>query len=183
MKNEIQKQHITDVPITSFSMNPAITPQGLLPSRTKFCPEEDRRLRELVDQYGTNDWAKIALALGGRTARQCRERYKNFLQPSLVNGPWTPEEDELLIRLYHHYGPNWVAMHRIHFPTRSNNNIKNHWAILAPQLMKMTSHLRNAGILEAPADRKPLPIPIFNLPPEPKRNEIAERYSIRALLW
>ena len=162
-------------------MNCELRINGLLPARTKFSPEEDDRLRELVDKYGTNDWAKIALALGGRTSRQCRERYKNFLQPSLVNGPWTPEEDELLIRLYHHYGPNWVAMHRIHFPTRSNNNIKNHWAILAPQLMKITSHWQR-HVPEVPADRKPLPIPIFDHQPVPQRSRASEILSIKALL-
>ena len=158
-------------------------PQVLLPSRTKFSPQEDQRLKELVAQYGTSDWAKIALALGGRTSRQCRERYKNFLQPCLVNGPWTPEEDELLIRLFHQYGPNWVAMHRRHFPTRSNNNIKNHWAILAPQLLKLTSGLRPPPVVEPPEMRQPLPTPIICTPPPPPRDLIAEKYSIKALLW
>ena len=141
-------------------------------------------MKALVEKYGTNDWSKIALALGGRTSRQCRERYKNFLQPSLTNGPWTPEEDELLIRLYHQYGPNWVAMHRVHFPTRSNNNIKNHWAILAPQLLKIASNLGRQNMpLEAPAVKKALPTPIISLPTSHGTNVVAQKYSIRALIW
>ena len=155
----------------------------LLPSRTKFSPEEDARLKALVEQHGTADWAKIALALGGRTARQCRERYKNFLHPTLVNGPWTPEEDELLIRLYHQYGPNWVAMHRGHFPTRSNNNIKNHWAILAPQLLRLTSTLRRPQPPEVTVFREPLPTPVIATPAPPSRDPVRHSVSLQALLW
>jgi hypothetical protein len=159
---------------------------SVLPSRTKFSHDEDERLRELVEKYGTNDWSKISLLLGGRTSRQCRERYKNFLQPSLVNGPWTAEEDEMLIRLFHQYGPSWVTIRQAHFPTRSNNNIKNHWAILAAQIMKMTTSLRRHSHIGCKNDdsepvRRSFPTPIFNS--SRITGSEKERYSIKALLW
>lgn len=154
----------------------------LLPSRTKFDKNEDERLRSLVEKYGTDDWARVAVYLGGRTARQCRERWRNFLQPDLINGPWTPEEDRLLIRLYHQYGPNWGIMHRAHFPTRSNNNIKNHWAILAPQLLRVTAQFdKNTGTDSQEYTQK-LPLPVIKVSNQPNVRNVAEKYSIRAIL-
>jgi hypothetical protein len=162
---------------------PAQQSQKLLPSRTKYDKREDERLRLLVHQYGTDDWSRIALFMCERTARQCRERWRNFLHPGLVNGPWTPEEDRLLIELYHQHGPNWGIMHRIHFPTRSNNNIKNHWAILAPQLLKMTTKLKVD--IEAPTsnqDTPQFPMPIIRVHDQQDVRKVAEKYSIQAIL-
>jgi len=40
-------------------------------------------------------WNEISEKLPGRTDVQCRARWKNHLQPDLVKGPWTKEEDDL----------------------------------------------------------------------------------------
>ena len=37
----------------------------------------------------------IAACVSGRTAKQCRERYKNQLNPLLRFGPWSASEDEV----------------------------------------------------------------------------------------
>ncbi|OHT04895.1 Myb-like DNA-binding domain containing protein [Tritrichomonas foetus] len=124
-----------------------------LPSRTKFTIEEDQKLQSLVNEYGTNEWKKISSMMVGRSPRQCRERYKNFLHPSLENGPWTQEEDHLLISLVMKIGSKWAYI-RHFFPKRSSNNIKNHWTVLFHEFNKtqnsilaMISYLNSHNML------------------------------------
>ncbi|MDR0662179.1 MAG: SANT/Myb domain-containing protein, partial [Holosporales bacterium] len=62
------------------------------PKRNMFTPEEDRLLREHVKVMGTKDWKGIAQQMSGRNARQCRERWKNYLAPGLNLGLWTKDE-------------------------------------------------------------------------------------------
>jgi hypothetical protein len=46
----------------------------------------------------TNDWRAIASEVGTRSAMQCCERWRRYLDPAIRNGEWTNEEDELLER-------------------------------------------------------------------------------------
>jgi hypothetical protein len=100
-------------------------PRSAAPRR-KFTPEEDIQLRSLVERLGTKHWEKISRLLPDRTARQCRNRYKNYLLDSLVTNPWTPEEDALLIEKFHQIGPKWVEIGKV-ISGRSGNNVKNRW--------------------------------------------------------
>jgi hypothetical protein len=65
-----------------------------------FSHQEDTLLRELVSQYGDNSWENVAQNMPGRKARQCRERWKHYLSASNYT-PWTPIEDQILIRPVH----------------------------------------------------------------------------------
>jgi hypothetical protein len=94
--------------------------------RRKFSAEEDDKLRMLVHQMGNQRWESVAQRMPGRTARQCRDRYKNYLLSSLVITPWSPEEDALLRRKYAELGPKWVEISRW-FRGRSGNDVKNRW--------------------------------------------------------
>ena len=102
---------------------------GRAPLRMKFTPEEDHRLREIVRNFGTPNWAQVSALMGNRTARQCRERYRNYLAPQIINGRWTEEEEKLLEQLFEEMGPKWSKMARS-FPTRSDVNLKNHWSAM-----------------------------------------------------
>jgi hypothetical protein len=96
-----------------------------LPRRT-FTPEEDAKLRALVDHLGTKSWEEIARFIPDRSARQCRDRYKNYLLDSLVTDAWTADEDALVVQKYHEIGPKWVEIGRL-LSGRSGNNVKNRW--------------------------------------------------------
>ena len=63
--------------------------------KSPFTPEEDARLKELVAEKGDRQWNVIQGLMPGRNARQCRERWRNYLSPEVKNGPWTKEEDEI----------------------------------------------------------------------------------------
>jgi len=50
---------------------------------------EDNQLRSLVRKYGSRDWKKISAMLSevtgiSRRGKQCRERWKNSLAPSIM---------------------------------------------------------------------------------------------------
>lgn len=53
--------------------------------------QEDSLLRELVDEHGTKAWAKIATLLGTKGSKQCRRRWKNFLNMSAKTCSWSAE--------------------------------------------------------------------------------------------
>jgi hypothetical protein len=45
--------------------------------------EEDRYLCSLVVQYGTQSWTKLCQHFTNRTAKQCRERWHNHVDPNV----------------------------------------------------------------------------------------------------
>ena len=94
--------------------------------RVAFTPEEDNWLRHLVQIHGEDNWAAVSSQMIDRSPRQCRERYRSYLQPSLKNGPWTNEEDNLLIHLVSIFHNRWVFI-ASHFEGRSDSNVKNRW--------------------------------------------------------
>ena len=91
--------------------------------RHKFSPEEDVTLNNLIAINGPRKWDQIALSMPGRTGRQCRDRFQNYLNPSLINGPWTKEEDILLEQKFNEVGPHWNSISK-YFNGRSTNNVK-----------------------------------------------------------
>lgn len=100
--------------------------KGFQPSRRKFTDKEDIILKSAVKIFGTSNWKIIASMVPGRTPRQCRDRYTNYLAPGLVRLEWSEEEDKLLAEKYIMFGPQWTKI-RQYFPTRSANDIKNRY--------------------------------------------------------
>jgi hypothetical protein len=60
----------------------------------------------------------------GRSARQCKERWVNYLSPTLNTGEWTPEEDRLLLEKQRAYGTKWAQIAKF-FPNRTDGMVKN----------------------------------------------------------
>lgn len=94
--------------------------------RRKFTDEEDNVLKSAVNIFGTSSWKIVASLVPGRSPRQCRDRYTNYLAPGLVHLEWSDEEDKLLFDKYLVYGPKWTKI-RQYFPSRSANDIKNRY--------------------------------------------------------
>ena len=53
-----------------------------------WTPEEDDKLRRLVEEHGARNWKKIAGYFEERTDVQCLHRWQKVLNPKLVKGPW-----------------------------------------------------------------------------------------------
>lgn len=50
--------------------------------------------------------------MGGRTYKQCRERFTNYLRDGLNCGPWSKEEDALLLEMHYKIGNKWAEIAR-----------------------------------------------------------------------
>lgn len=93
-----------------------------------WSPEEDQKMIEAVKTYGT-DWKSISAYVTGRTAKQCRDRYKLKLDPSINHGPWTPEEDSALLKFHEQLGRQWTKIAKL-MPGRTENSVKSRYASL-----------------------------------------------------
>lgn len=100
-----------------------------------FTKEEDEMVRCLVNQYGNSNWTNVSRRMKRRTARQCRERWKNYLSPDVKNGPWTKEEDSQLIELVEKNGSQWAKIALL-FDNRTDVNVKNRWILLQRSKIK-----------------------------------------------
>lgn len=106
--------------------------------RNPWTKEEDDRLVALIKQERCNTiaggkeatnilYVKIAARLNsGRTAKQCRDRWQNFLRDGIKKGAWTIDEEDLIKDLYATFGAKWSVMAKL-FTDRSDNDIKNKW--------------------------------------------------------
>jgi hypothetical protein len=94
--------------------------------RHHFTPCEDAQLLRLKHSYREATWDQIAQHFVDRTARQCRERYINYLAPSVHNRPWSEQEDMLLLQKVQEIGHLWGRLAGL-FEGRSESDVKNRW--------------------------------------------------------
>ena len=60
---------------------------------------EDEILKAAVMKYGKNQWSRISSLLVRKSAKQCKARWYEWLDPSIKKTEWTREEDEKLLHL------------------------------------------------------------------------------------
>jgi hypothetical protein len=115
----------------------------------RFTKKEDRLLEQLVGEHGTSSWAPVAACLPGRTPRQCRERWTNYLSRSAEReAPWTAEEDILIWQKVDELGMKWAQISRM-LTGRSSSQAKSRWAF-------MFRSRRNQCFRAASKERKPV---------------------------
>ncbi|XP_063779912.1 myb-related protein A isoform X3 [Pseudophryne corroboree] len=96
-------------------------------NRVKWTKDEDDRLKRLVEQNGTDDWGLIACHLMNRSDMQCQHRWQKVLNPELIKGPWTKEEDQRVIELVHKYGPKRWSLIAKHLKGRIGKQCRERW--------------------------------------------------------
>ncbi|TIA52501.1 hypothetical protein D6C79_01989 [Aureobasidium pullulans] len=106
-------------------------------SRGTWAKDEDRMLGLLVSTLGPQSWLEISTSMGTRTAKQCRERYHNFLKPDLVHTPITIDEAKIIVVMVAQHGRRW-AMITKSLKGRSENAVKNWWYSYAHRQRRIT---------------------------------------------
>ncbi|KAM3424685.1 hypothetical protein BST61_g6672 [Cercospora zeina] len=60
---------------------------------------EDEILKAAVSKYGLNQWARVSSLLARKTAKQCKARWTEWIDPGIRKIEWSREEDEKLLHL------------------------------------------------------------------------------------
>ncbi|KAJ6994907.1 transcription factor MYB3R-1-like [Populus alba x Populus x berolinensis] len=96
-------------------------------TKGQWTAEEDEILRKAVQRFKGKNWKKIAECFKDRTDVQCLHRWQKVLNPELVKGPWSKEEDEIIIELVNKYGPKKWSTIAQHLPGRIGKQCRERW--------------------------------------------------------
>ena len=112
---------------TSKEIEPETTTHFKTEKKGKWSEKEDEQLTKLVKIYNYKNWKSISQHIPGRSAIQCLHRWTKILQPGLVKGPWTAQEDAKLFDWVKRQGPTkWTLCSEI-IPGRSGKQCREHW--------------------------------------------------------
>ncbi|KAL0557743.1 hypothetical protein IC582_006294 [Cucumis melo] len=96
-------------------------------TKGQWTAEEDEILRKAVQRFKGKNWKKIAECFKDRTDVQCLHRWQKVLNPELVKGPWSKEEDEIIVELVEKYGPKKWSTIAQHLPGRIGKQCRERW--------------------------------------------------------
>ncbi|MQL88154.1 hypothetical protein Taro_020705 [Colocasia esculenta] len=96
-------------------------------TKGRWTPEEDALLFRAVQRYKGKNWKKIAECFKDRTDVQCLHRWQKVLNPELVKGPWSKEEDDIIIEMVNKYGAKkWSTIAQA-LPGRIGKQCRERW--------------------------------------------------------
>ena len=98
------------------------------PSRNqKWTPEEDALLAKIVQGSESVNWKAAEAQFPGKTSQQIFERWTKVLDPTLLKGSWTREEDEMIITFVRTYGcRSWTKLAKM-LPGRIGKQCRERW--------------------------------------------------------
>ncbi|CAL9079172.1 unnamed protein product, partial [Musa textilis] len=126
---EAKAERAPEVPPSFSSRVPARKISGPTRRSTKggWTNEEDAILSRAVKEFDGRNWKRIAEAFPGRTDIQCLHRWQKVLNPELVKGSWTKEEDECIIKLVAKHGcKRWSTIAKS-LPGRIGKQCRERW--------------------------------------------------------
>lgn len=143
--------------------------------RGNWSKEEDKMLLDAIATYDF-DWKMISLAMGGRTSKQCRDRYKLKLDPSINHGPWTKEEDIILLRLHEQFGRQWTKIASA-LPGRTENSVKTRFSSLIKLKSKEWTEEEDLKLREARKTEMPFSDIAARILPNRSEHAVKKRWE------
>ncbi|KZW02669.1 hypothetical protein EXIGLDRAFT_665230 [Exidia glandulosa HHB12029] len=95
--------------------------------KSLWTESEDEKLVALHKLY-PGRWAVIARHIDGRTDDACSKRYREALDPTLVRGEWSPDDDKRLLREVANWKSQWSKVG--HAMNRSGLGCRNRFRML-----------------------------------------------------
>lgn len=127
--------------------------------------EEDERLKIIVaaakEKTQFLNWKQVAGQLDGRSAKQCRERFTEYLDPAIDNSPFTPQEDTLILKAQAQLGNKWKDIAElIKDKARTPTAVKVRWHYLRRRMKKTDALKQKQNILSMSQNAPSLSLPI-----------------------
>ncbi|OHT03409.1 Myb-like DNA-binding domain containing protein [Tritrichomonas foetus] len=103
----------------------------------KWTDEEDKVLFNLVSKQDDPKWTEIVQFFPDKTYHQIVDRWAKVLNPNLVKGSWTGEEDALIMKWVTEHGPkDWGTLAE-KLPGRISKQCRERWHNhLSPNVLK-----------------------------------------------
>lgn len=117
-----------------------------------WTPSEDGILRESVSSNGAKDWNYISSLLTERSAKQCCERWHNYLKPDIRRDAWRPEEDKVILEFHRAFCNKWSKIAEL-LPGRTGNSVKNRYYCLLRRDKRNASVSKGRSLQHAEGDR------------------------------
>ncbi|XP_006643940.1 transcription factor MYB3R-1-like [Oryza brachyantha] len=122
-----QEGEISKEPQRRRPLNGRTTGPTRRSTKGNWTPEEDAILSRAVQTYNGKNWKKIAECFPGRTDVQCLHRWQKVLNPELVKGPWSKEEDDIIVQMVNKLGPKkWSTIAQA-LPGRIGKQCRERW--------------------------------------------------------
>jgi hypothetical protein len=112
-------------------------PNSIKKPTTSWSSEDDALLFSLVGPGFDGNWINILPHFPAKTAQQISDRWNKVLNPELVKGSWTTEEDEVIIHWVATHGPkSWTSLAQT-LPGRLGKQCRERWVnSLDPDLVR-----------------------------------------------
>jgi hypothetical protein len=102
---------------------------------------EDEILKAAVMKYGKCQWARVASLLTRKSAKQCKARWYEWLDPSIKKTEWNRDEEEKLLHLAKLMPNQWRTIAPI--IGRTAGQCMEHYEKLLDQAQEAEQQVRN----------------------------------------